>query len=242
MNLHPITTEADEFAEPGAQVAHESSETRMDRRAPGGAEPDELNISILALDLGTHTGFACRRRDGTVLHGTENFTPRASWTPGQRWQRFRSWLSAFIVEHQVNAIAYEQVIQGGWKGGHENAGHKSGAAGDVYGGFKALVEMVADSHNLELHPTHVATVKKQFTGDGRAKKADVIAECKRRGFRPDTDNAADALAILDWAIARETGAWKPAPKRPKPKKRAQAADRLPRGRAAAGQPDFFEAR
>jgi len=205
----PEVGTADEFLDGGAGVARQTVETRMNRRVPGGREVDEININILALDLGNHAGWAVRRRDGSISHGTESFAPRASWTPGQRWQRFRSWLSALIVEEQIHAIAYEIVMQG--------QGRSSIAAGDVYGGFKALIELAADSHNLDLYPVHVATVKKHWTGDGRAKKPDMIAEARRRGYRPDTDNAADALAILDWAIARETGAWKPTPKRPKSK-------------------------
>jgi hypothetical protein len=233
----PEVGPVDEFPDGGRGIAHQSPETRMDRRGPGGAGVDEINRNILALDLGTHTGFALRRRDGTIVHGTENFTPRANWSPGQRWLRFRSWLVSTIVQAQIHVIAYEQVIQGGWAGNREHAGHKSGAAGDAYGGFKALLEMAAASHNIVLYPVHVATVKKHWTGDGRAKKPDMIAEARRRGFRPDSDNAADALAILDWAVARETGTWKPAPKRPKAKKTST------RGRQASpSAPDLFGVR
>ncbi|WP_249417478.1 crossover junction endodeoxyribonuclease RuvC [Pusillimonas minor] len=155
----------------------------------------ESNIVILALDLGTKTGYAIRNRDGKTIHGTEAFTPRKSWTPGQRWQRFRSWLSTAIVQHQVNHIAYEDVKR-----------HVGTDAAHVYGAFLALVEMLADSHSLTLQPVGVGTVKKHWTGKGNAKKEDMIAEAKRRGFRPDGDNSADALAILDWAVTQEAKA------------------------------------
>jgi len=184
---------------------------------------EKINTSILALDLANHTGWAVRRRDGRILHGVENFTPRASWTPGQRWQRFRSWMAETIVAHNVNALAYEVVIQGGRL---KEGGHKSGAAGDVYGGFKAVMEMVADSHRLEIHPVHVATVKKTWTGNHMAKKPDMVMQAKARGFRVEDDNEADALAILHWAMAKEAGTWTPAPKRPKTKaKRAPKAQK-----------------
>jgi len=184
---------------------------------------EEINTSILALDLANHTGWAVRRRDGKILHGVETFTPRASWTPGQRWQRFRSWLAETIVAHNINVLAYEVVIQGG---SLKDGGHKSGRAGDVYGGFKAVMEMVADSHRLEIHPVHVATVKKTWTGNHMAKKPDMVLQAKARGFRVEDDNEADALAILHWAMAKEAGTWKPTPKRPKPKaKRAPKAQK-----------------
>ena len=204
----------DEFRDGGRGIVHEPSETRMDRRGPGGPWADDsaavahlvrnvpdsstavpaINVNLLALDLGTHTGYAVRRRDGTVIHGTENFTPRASWSPGQRWTRFRSWLSVLVVNEQIHHITYERVI----------FGHSSASASDVYGGFRALVEMVADNHNVALSCVSVPTVKKHFTGSGRADKAAMIVEARRRGFRPVDDNAADALAVLHWAIAQET--------------------------------------
>jgi Holliday junction resolvasome RuvABC endonuclease subunit len=188
-------------------------------REQAAAMAAKINTSILALDLANHTGYAVRRRDGKILHGVENFSPRASWSPGQRWQRFRSWLAETIVSHNINAIAYEVVIQA--------QGRSSVAAGDVYGGFKAVMEMVADSHRLEIHPVHVATVKKTWTGNHMAKKPDMVIQAKARGFRVEDDNEADALAILHWAMAKEAGIWTPTPKRPKPK-----AKRSPKAQGA----------
>lgn len=156
-------------------------------------KPETHARNILGLDLGTHTGFALRRRDGTIIHGTESFTPRASWTAGQRWLRYRSWLSALIDREQIHAITFERVV----------FGHSSASASDVYGGFRALTEMVADSHGCELASVSVPTIKKHWTGSGRADKAAMIAEAKRRGFKPDGPDAADALAILYWAISKE---------------------------------------
>lgn len=153
---------------------------------------EKINTNILALDLGTKTGYALRKRDGAIIHGTEAFTPRASWTPGQRFQRFRSWLNDMITTGQVHCIAYEDVKR-----------HVGTDAAHVYGAFLALVMMAADSHRLTLQPVGVGTVKKHWTGNGAAKKDAMIAEAKRRGFRPDSDNSADALAILDWAKCRE---------------------------------------
>lgn len=152
-----------------------------------------LNRNILALDLGTKTGWAVATRDGRRLCGTESFAPRASWTPGQRWLRFRAWLCEQLQRWDVHALAYERVV----------FGHSSSASSDVYGGFKALVEMTVEGRNIDLLTVAVPTVKKHWTGSGRADKATMLAEAKRRGFRPDSDNAADALAVLDWAVAQE---------------------------------------
>lgn len=155
-------------------------------------EKAEINTTVLALDLGTKTGYALRQRDGKIIHGTERFTPRASWSPGQKWQRYRAWLSGVIVQHHVTQIAYEDVFR-----------HLGVDAAHAYGGYLAMLEMVADQHNVTLVAVGVGTIKKHWTGKGNAKKDEMIAEAKRRGFHPDTDNAADALAILSWAVAQE---------------------------------------
>ncbi|MFY1903829.1 hypothetical protein ACOTBZ_29490 [Achromobacter xylosoxidans] len=155
-------------------------------------EAPALNVNILALDLGTKLGWAVRARDGAVWHGTEVFTPRKSWTPGQRWLRARSFVTDLVVRHQVHAIAYEDVKR-----------HAGTDAAHAYGAFLCLVQMVADSHRAALMPVGVGTIKKHWTGKGNADKAAMEAQARARGFRPESDNDADALAILHWAVAQE---------------------------------------
>lgn len=148
---------------------------------------------ILALDLGTKCGYALRRRDGTIVHGTEVFTPRQRQHEGQRWVNFRAWLGRIIEAEQVHVIAFERVV----------FAHSSASASDVYGGFLAHMQALAAVRNIECVGVAVPTVKKHWTGSGRADKGAMIAAAKRRGFRPNGDNAADALAVLSWACEQE---------------------------------------
>lgn len=147
---------------------------------------------ILALDLGMNTGWALRNRDGLLRYGTEKFTHRRRCHPGQRWLDFRSWLNRTLDAQQVHVIAYEDVRR-----------HLGTDAAHAYGAFLAVLQMAAASQNIELIPVAVGTIKKHWTGSGSAKKDAMIAEAKRRGFTPDTDNAADALAVLSWACLTE---------------------------------------
>lgn len=175
-------------------------------------EAPAVNVAILALDLGTKTGYALRRRDGRIIHGTEDFTPRSSWAPGQKWLRFRSWLSSLIATHQVTQIAFEDVRR-----------HPLGQvlAAHAYGGFRAMLEMVADQHRVTLDTVGVGQIKKHWTGNGTAKKPEMIDQAKLRGFRVTDDNEADGLAILHWALAKEAGTWTaPQAKAKKPRTRA----------------------
>ncbi|WP_240669483.1 crossover junction endodeoxyribonuclease RuvC [Achromobacter spanius] len=187
------------FFEADAQVRREAPPLGLDSGQAGLFAPETpapaINIGILALDLGTKTGYAVRKRDGKVVHGTQSFAPRKSWTDGQRWLRFQSWLGQLLDLHQVGRIAYEHVsFHAGVRDAH------------CYGAFRALVEMAADRRNIELVGTNVQTVKKHWTGKGGADKATMIAQARARGFRPETDNDADALAVLDWAVAQERAA------------------------------------
>lgn len=154
---------------------------------------DGPNVCILALDLATTTGWAVRQRDGRVVNGVASFAPRKGWTPGQRWQRVRSFLAETITRHQVHLLAYEDVRR-----------HMSTDSAHCYGALLALTEMVADSNRVQLLPIGVGVVKKAWTGFGDASKDGMVAEAKRRGFRVADDNEADALAILNVAVLRET--------------------------------------
>ncbi|NMU88394.1 hypothetical protein HGQ98_00635 [Achromobacter ruhlandii] len=193
-------TAPDPWARPGAETARASAETLANAWFGGGAEAGPapaLNVNILALDLGTKTGFALRRRDGSTRHGTEVFTPRKSWSEGQKWARYRAWLAGFIHEEQIHRVVYELVIR------HEVKGRPLWDAAHAYGAFQAITHMVCDGFNVTATGVNLATVKKSFTGSGRANKTDMIAEARARGFRPESDNDADALAILHWAVAQE---------------------------------------
>ncbi|WP_429927722.1 hypothetical protein [Achromobacter xylosoxidans] len=178
-----------EAADPWARP--EIANLRNSSNSASGAAP-ALNVNILALDLGTKLGWAVRARDGSVWHGTEVFTPRKSWTPGQRWLRARSFVTDLVVRHQVHAIAYEDVKR-----------HAGTDAAHAYGAFLCLVQMVADSHRAALMPVGVGTIKKHWTGKGNADKGAMEAQARARGFRPESDNDADALAILHWAVEQE---------------------------------------
>lgn len=184
----------DPWARDGAQTSMITPEARASTGCGVAPEPG-VNVCILALDLGTKLGWAVRTRDGRFVHGTEAFTPRKSWTPGQRWLRARSFLAELIVRHQVHAIAYEDVKR-----------HAGTDAAHAYGAFLCLVQMAADSHRTALLPVGVGTIKKHWTGKGNADKDAMKAQARARGFTVVDDNNADALAILHWAVDLERNA------------------------------------
>ncbi len=162
--------------------------------------------TVLALDLALTTGYAVRKESGRVESGSFDCRGKARDLPGARWANFRR----FLVELKqanpdISVIWYEVVI------GH---GPNQVASAHCFGALRALVELFAFHHQIELKPVGVSAWKKRFTGNGAAKKDDVIAVCRQLGFKPADDNEADALGILHVALdACPVLAPSPAPKR-----------------------------
>jgi Holliday junction resolvasome RuvABC endonuclease subunit len=146
--------------------------------------------TILALDLGTRTGWA----HSNTLSGVQDFTPRRGDSPGMRWLEFRAWLCRLLDAAPVALIAYEQ------------AHHRGGAATHVAHSLISLVETVAAERNIELTNRHTATIKKHATGKGNTKKPEMLAAARAKWNDRTVigDDEADALWLLD-LITKELG-------------------------------------
>jgi Holliday junction resolvasome RuvABC endonuclease subunit len=147
-------------------------------------------MNILAIDIGTQTGWARSSRAGTVHSGSENFAPRRMEAAGQRWLKFRAFLNEQRLQAggEIHAIYFEDVKN-----------HAGVLAAHVYGGFLACLEMWCAANNVPLRPVGVGTVKRHWTGKGNADKAAMCETARAKGFQPKDNNEADALAILSLA-------------------------------------------
>lgn len=177
----------------GLQTLEDHARAHVSAPHSVGEKPEAHARNILAIDLGTNTGWAIRRRDGSISHGTECFPLRKREHPGQRLVNFRVWLSRLIEHEHVHDIVYERVV----------FGHSSSDAANLYGAFWGQMLACAAVRNIIPVGVAVSTVKKHWTGSGRADKGAMVTTALCLGFRPVTDNDADALAILSWACARE---------------------------------------
>ena len=148
--------------------------------------------SVLALDLGTQTGWAVRDRSGVVTSGSESFKPQRFEGGGMRYLRFRRWLTELKqCCDGMDAVYFEEVRR-----------HAGVDAAHAYGGFMAQLTAWCEHHQIPYQGVPVGTIKKHATGKGNASKAEMIAAAKTRGFVAIDDNHADALALLDWAIVQ----------------------------------------
>lgn len=143
-------------------------------------------MTILALDLATKTGWALRYSATEIYHGTESFERKSSDGAGMRFLKFRQWLKKLAEEHgPIEAVYYEDVRR-----------HKGVAAAHVYGGLKGVLMAWAEERGIPYAGVTVQEIKFAATGKKVANKEAVIAAMRARGFSPEDDNAADALAIL----------------------------------------------
>ena len=162
-------------------------------------------LVILALDLGTTTGWALRSANGPVAHGFVSFKSQRFEGGGMRYLRFGRWLADMLTLNApktgsqtnltgIGAIYFEEVRR-----------HLGVDAAHVYGGLLATLTAWCEHHNLPYQGVPVGTIKRHVTGKGNAGKQAVIEAVRARGFSPADDNEADAIAILLWALETKGG-------------------------------------
>ena len=157
-----------------------------------GAPPPPV---ILALDLGTTTGWALRGSDGLITSGTVGFRPGRFDGGGMRYLRFANWLAELArLSGPIAAIWFEAVRR-----------HTATDAAHVYGGLMATLTAWAERSGVPYEGVPVGSIKRHVTGKGNADKTAVIAAVQALGFKPADDNEADALALLLWAIETDGG-------------------------------------
>jgi len=150
---------------------------------------------VLALDLGTTTGWALQAADGLITSGTVSFRPSRYDGGGMRYLRFRSWLDQVAADAGgLAAIYFEEVRR-----------HVGTDAAHLYGGFLATLTAWCEREGIAYQGVPVGTIKRFATGKGNAGKDAVMAAVRARGFSPADDNEADAIAILLWAMETRGG-------------------------------------
>ena len=150
---------------------------------------------ILALDLGQRAGWAVRNRDGAIASGVHEFRPGRFEGGGMIWLRFHGWLREIDgTSGGVGVVVFEEVRR-----------HLGTGAAHAFGGYLAHLTAWAEANRIPYQGVPVGTIKRHVTGKGNADKAAVIEAIRRLGFNPADDNEADALALLNWAIAHSVG-------------------------------------
>lgn len=152
--------------------------------------------TILALDLGTTTGWAINSRDtGRISSGVSYFKPQRFEGGGMRYLRFTKWLREMdLMLDGIDQVYFEEVRR-----------HLGVDAAHTYGGLLSHLTAWCEEEKIPYLGIPVGTIKKHVTGKGNAGKDQIITAIKRLGFNPHDNNEADALALLDLVIKKIDG-------------------------------------
>jgi hypothetical protein len=139
---------------------------------------------LLALDLGTSTGWALRNPDGRIVSGTESFKPGRFEGGGMRYLRFKRWLTELKgTTEGLGAVYFEEVRR-----------HAGVDAAHVYGGFLATLTAWCEHHKIPHSGVSIGTIKRHATGKGNASKDQMLAAMRAAGLAPVDATDADDLA------------------------------------------------
>ena len=144
---------------------------------------------MLALDLGTTTGWACLDADGEIHSGVWKLQPTRFDSPGTRYSNLCRKLTEAHARFSFGQVYYEAIMFSG-----------TTIATQVWGGLMAHLMTWCDERGVEYTGVPVGKIKKFWTGKGNANKTAMMLECERRGFVPIDDNHADALALLHMSM------------------------------------------
>lgn len=142
-------------------------------------------MRLLALDLGTTTGFCCGTREHNVS-GTWGLKQDRFSGAGMRYVRFRGHLNETHNAYRFEQVAFEEVRR-----------HLGTDAAHIYGGLIGMLTAWCEERKVPYQGVPVGTIKKFATGKGNASKQDMIDAVRDRwGVITDDHNEADAIALF----------------------------------------------
>lgn len=159
-------------------------------------------MNILTLDIATQTGWALSA-NGVVECGSESFHRNygKKRTPdehiGTVFFNFYHWILNRVRDGKLNLIVFEEPM-----GNFKNA-----AGRNVVVGMRGVLMCVCCAYALPLNSIPQKKLKKLASGNGNAKKLEMIAAAQAAypGMPIPDDNAADALLLLK--VSKELGMW-----------------------------------
>jgi hypothetical protein len=119
--------------------------------------------AVLALDLGTTTGWAFTSVTGVIISGTWDLYPRKGETEGERYRKFLEALDQFYGDKYQTAkleVVYEDVRR-----------HAGTIACHVYGGLLATLKMWCIEKGVTCTGIEVGKIKKFWAFKGTPAKS-----------------------------------------------------------------------
>lgn len=151
--------------------------------------------AIIALDLATNVGFARWSPTAPIRWGSMRL-PSTGSEVGRFLSAYDLWLRDLLTVEAPETVIFEAP----WVGPstHQDVARKLMclAGHTEFVCYRREVPRVVEENNK--------TVRKHFLGSGgglrKEIKALTVEACRSRGWTPEDDDAADALALLDYAM------------------------------------------
>lgn len=145
-------------------------------------------MKIIALDLGSKTGYATGINEKVMSHGVKFFKDeKEKHFSNESFVQFRKWLISGAKN--VHKIVVEKP----------NVGFPGFEAYRVMFGMYGVVQEVCGLCNVEMIPVSATGIKKFWTNDGRADKSLMVFQTQVKGYREVTDhNESDAIAAYHY--------------------------------------------
>lgn len=151
--------------------------------------------AVLALDLATKTGWAAWSPKRELASGAVTL-PSTGARVGAFLVAYERWLGVALDEWQPAWVIFEAPILPRETNIHTVR---------KLCGLANSTETICERREIGCREANNATVRKHFIGVGRGKRAELkkltMEACKARGWGPRTDDEADALSLLDYAMA-----------------------------------------
>jgi len=147
-------------------------------------------MTIFCIDQATNSGYTILQ-DGTLADfGEFSIKIKPKENPGIKWLAFENWVSVMHERYKFDLVIYERV-----SGMHKNSIiHSAKLVGILE---KLSLELC---YGVECYSAKA--IKKRFTGNGNAKKYDMVAKAQEYYDMPDLKSfdIADALGIAFCAV------------------------------------------
>lgn len=160
------------------------------------------DLRVLAIDIGTQTGFA-QLANGVLTSGNIGFHRYKGSTTvkpdhdGQPYLSMHKWLRGLIAQDRPECIVYEEVYR--WM---------SSDAARTFCAYRSQILLLAAYYDVPCRGYSPTEIKKFWTGGGKADKAAMRGAMRQRlpalGQVFD-DNEVDAIAILHLHLQRAAG-------------------------------------
>lgn len=151
-------------------------------------------MKLLTLDTApTSVGWAAGETSARPTFGTKTF-PSCGKKCGRLSRAYGDWLYDKIMSVEPDLVLYEQPLL------------FPGARMKPIDHFKTLgmgwkTEDVCEAVRVDCDWVPVATLKKHFTGNGRAGKPEMVNAARQLGYRVRNGDEADAIAVFSYGVS-----------------------------------------